>query len=701
MEKSIAWIDDVKMLAVYIGETEVLGEEKPVVFWQNNRLEGKIEKLASDDYAVLVFEEEIPLGYEMELQWGEHRFSVHPRGIVRTPWFDERYDATDEKLGAVYTETATTFSVWSPTAIRMTLHVNDNPYEMERKDNGVWERTLEGNWKNARYYYEVTTNGKNLTTNDPYAKSMTANSGFGIVLDSASTDPSHFRDYEKPAIDHAKDAIIYELHVRDATIFPDSGVENKGKFLGLSEKDTRTSSGHSTGLSYIKDLGCTHVQLLPVNDFARVDESKPDGGYNWGYDPLYYQVPEGSYALDATDPESRVREAKQMIKAFHEEDLSVILDVVYNHVFIQEESPFEKLVPGYYFRYHQVDILSNGTGTGNDIASERRMVRKFILDTIDYWLSEFRVDGFRFDLMGIMDVKTMLAIKERCERESAPVLLLGEGWELDTPLPPEQKATIFQSHQLKGISFFNDKFRDSIKGNLFEQTDVGFANGDGRYIELLPQLISGSCLPDHGEQSVTEPFQSVNYVECHDNHTLWDKLELSNEEQTREVRKSIHQIATGLTLLSQGIPFLHAGQEWFRTKQGDENSYISGDEINQLDWSQRVREAENIEWVKALIALRKKYHMFRLATVDEIKERLHILKTPDPVFGFTLFGDDEDLAIFVNPLQKSFQIHLPSPGRWEKLLSNHTGGMSPLCCIVGEQMHIEPYELTILKKPRV
>ncbi|GAE94258.1 pullulanase [Gracilibacillus boraciitolerans JCM 21714] len=402
----------------------------------------------------------------------------------------------------------------------MDLVLQKHRIKMSRKPNGgVWHTLAEGDWNNSPYHFAVTVNGEEVLVNDPYAKSMTANSEQSAVIDLNSTNPVGFRDVNYSKVSK-QDAIIYELHIRDATSSKHSGVKNKGKFLGLTEKNTRNAKGFSTGLSYISELGCTHVQLLPVQDFARVDELHPLESYNWGYDPLYYFVPEGSYSTNANHPYLRINECKEMIQAFHEENLSVILDVVYNHVFRYEHSAFEKLVPGYYFRHHQDGVPSNGSGTGNDIATERKMVRKFILECIDYWLTEYKVDGFRFDLMGLMDIETMQTIRERCLQEDRPILLLGEGWDLDTPLPPEQKATNAQSSQLLGISFFNDLFRDSMKGNLFEAENVGYANGNGYYLERIAQLVSGSCHHKFGK-IFSNPLQSINFVECHDNHTLW------------------------------------------------------------------------------------------------------------------------------------------------------------------------------------
>lgn len=699
MTNLTAWLDDVHHIIIDMEEDTLTENNNIKIKWDNQDCPAKLEYF--DNHAVLSFEEELPLEKELFVQWEENEIPLYPRNIVRSEWFGRKYDASEETLGADCTEESCHFAVWSPVAAAIRLHLNDTVYEMTRKENGVWETEVDGDWNGALYNYEVTLNGSTKKVNDPYAKSMTANSERGVVIRHSAVGPEGFHDYKKPAFHHAKDAIIYELHVRDATISEESGASHKGKFLGLTEKGTTTPNGFSTGLSYIKELGVTHVQILPINDFARVDELKPDDSYNWGYDPLYFHTPEGSYATDAADPFSRIRECKEMIRAFHQEGLSVILDVVYNHVFDFESSPFENLVPGYYFRFHPDGTLSNGTGTGNDIASERKMVRKFILDSIEYWLTEYRVDGFRFDLMGILDVETIHQIREYCDSTDQTILLLGEGWEMDTPIPADQKSTIFQSFRLNRVSFFNDLFRDSIKGSLFEVEELGYANGNGRYVERLPAIVSGSCLEHMGEKRVLKASQSVNFVEVHDNRTLWDRLLLTNPDATDEERKKMHQLATGLVFLSQGIPFLHAGQEWFRTKQGDENSYISGDEINQLDWKKREEENDNIQWIRTLIKLRKNFEHLRLRRPAEIRLRLHILITPEPVFGYTILGDKEDLVIYANPMNKSFKLDFPSHGRWTKLTSNYHGGITPISCLVGQEIEIQPYEIFVMTKPRV
>nr|WP_306798704.1 type I pullulanase [Oceanobacillus saliphilus] len=697
-------MDDVHVLTVIVENITDIPDytnEKPVLFWEDKKKYFSVtsQKKIDDCTFILEMEDVLPIGEELTLAWGKLKLPVFPRAIVRTEWFEEHFAATDIDLGAKCTTDSTIFTVWSPTATSLKLAMNSKMYALDKTENGVWRVEIEGDWHGYAYEYEVTINGVTERVNDPYAKSMLANSEKGVIVNFSNMDQADNAG-NRPTIRNLQDAIIYELHVRDASIQQESGILNRGKFLGLAEKGTATPNGFSTGLSYLKELGITHIQLLPINDFARVDELDPNKQYNWGYDPLYFQVPEGSYSILPEKPLARINEFKAMIQAFHREGLSVILDVVYNHVFIMEKSPFEKLVPGYYFRYHPNGQLSNGTGVGNDIATERKMARKFILDSVDLMIQEYQVDGFRFDLMGAIDMETMKQIQARCKEEETPIMLLGEGWELPTALPSAIKSTSFNSHLLPGIRFFNDYFRDSIKGNLFTEEDTGYINGEGRFLERMPKLMCGSALEEHGDPFVSDIIQTVNYVECHDNHTLWDRLQLTNKHTEEPVRKKMHQLATGIVLLSQGVPFLHAGQEWFRSKQGDENSYISGDQINQLDWNKREQETDNIAYIKALIALRKKYDVFRMTSKQEVRRRFHTIEAPHPVFGFTLLGDKDDFTIYINPTNSKFELHLPSSGKWNVAVTNNSSIREKGPEIIGEFTFIDPYELVVFQKTR-
>ncbi|MCE7791438.1 type I pullulanase [Salipaludibacillus sp. CUR1] len=703
MDRMTAWIEDRKCVELKgEGAGRSIHSGDAAVIKGKNILIPLYAHHVDVNRVILHSTEDLPLGTEMELECKEVIAPVYAGKVVRTKWFDDLFNASEEILGATYQPEYSTFRVWSPVAVEMSLNLNGISYSMNKKGNGVWEHTVAGNCEGVLYSFSAKVNGKVIEASDPYAKALTANSTSAVVADLGKTDPEHFRTYPKPELEHLQDSSIYEIHIRDATIHKESGAAAKGKYTGLAEPGTKTGNGYTTGLDYISELGVTHVQLLPVNDFARVDDYKPESGYNWGYDPLFYQVPEGSYCTAPANPYNRITELKELIKSFNLKGLSVIIDVVYNHVFIMEESPLEKLVPGYYFRYHLDGSLSNGTGVGNDLATERNMVKKLILDTVDFWLSEYRIDGFRFDLMGAMDIDTMKEISRRCKEENRPIMLLGEGWELPTALERTRKATNFQSGLIPDVRFFNDLFRDSLKGSLFDFDDYGYINGKGRFIERLSHLVKGSCMSGEGHPPfVQDVTQTVNYVECHDNHTLWDRLLITNSHENELDRMEMHKLATGLTVLSQGIPFLHAGQEWFRSKNGDGNSYISGDLVNHLDWMERELNNEHIQYVRDLLTIRNKYPVFRIRSAPEITRRLHVLATPAPVFGYTLLGKEYDFCVFVNPTKKRYQLKLPSPGSWEILLSSKGKDFRSHTIIKGEFTEVEPYELIVTKKSRL
>ncbi|HWO96354.1 MAG TPA: type I pullulanase, partial [Bacillus sp. (in: firmicutes)] len=560
--------------------------------------------------------------------------------VIRTDEFDSMFHYTGNDLGVTCTPEKSIFKVWAPTATKARVKTinpetgKEKMMEMSRKPKGVWSCSVMGNIEGHYYAFIVYVNGVWREANDPYAKAMTANSRYGVVVDLRKTDVAASA---RPPMQHETDAIIYEMHIRDFSIHPNSGINQKGKYMGLTEKGTRGSKGQVTGLDYLKDLGITHVELLPVNDFGGVDELHPEKGYNWGYNPLYFQVPEGSYASNPHDPYTRIRELKQAVNSFHENGLRVILDVVFNHVFIREESSFEQLVPGYFFRHDQHGMPSNGTGVGNDFASERAMARKFIVDSVLFWLKEYNVDGFRFDLMGILDVETMKEIRIQLDAIDPSIIILGEGWDLNTPLAPDRKATIQNAVSMPRIAHFNDRFRDCIKGSTFNLYDRGFALGHTHRKGDVKQSIAGSISLTKGEKGLfCHPNQTINYVESHDNHTLWDKLCKCNDFEDEKILRKRQRLATVMVLLSQGIPFLHSGQEFYRTKQGVENSYQSPDYINQLDWDRQYAFKDDIEYIKGIISIRKYHGAFRFSNAPSIRRHLSFLDTNDHLVVYQL-----------------------------------------------------------------
>lgn len=625
-------------------------------------------------------------GGETDLQIG---------AVIRTQGFDEEY-YYDGPLGILYSPERTIFLLWAPTATRCRLKLRQPNTEvpvlkeMTRGDRGVWVATVEGDLDGYEYTYCVCVNLIWNEAVDPYAVAVTANGEKGVIVDLHQT-PTVIKP--RTGFNSATDAIIYEVHVRDLTIHPNSGVEKKGLYQGAAEWGTTNSHGFPTALSYMKELGITHIELLPVNDFVGVDELGDKEDYNWGYNPLHYNVPEGSYATNPSDPYSRIIELKQLINAIHQSGMRVILDVVYNHVYKREDSPFEKIVPGYYFRHDENGMPSNGTGVGNDLASEHAMVRKFILDSVLFWKKEYGVDGFRFDLMGILDVTTMNAVRKALTMIDPSALLIGEGWDLNTPIQLEEKASIRNERKLPGIGQFNDYFRDSVKGNTFNLHDKGYVLGNERYYDAVKQILAGSIgLKEKG--LFHEPVQAVNYIECHDNHTFWDKLSICEGEESVDIRKKQHRLATAIVLFAQGIPFLHAGQEFFRTKKGVGNSYRSPNDINQLDWDQAYAEMEHIDFVKGLISVRKSHQAFRFSRAEQIRQHASFLPVPKPVIAYYLddvsrYGPWHALLVLINPLRTEVVVNIPNR-EWSVLVDEHRAQATPLRVIHGDTVVIPP-----------
>ncbi|MFI2858328.1 type I pullulanase [Paenibacillus sp. JSM ZJ436] len=598
--------------------------------------------------------------------------------------FDEAYNYDGDDLGCRYTSEVSHFRLWAPTASEAVLLIYDDwdaqttvRHTMIRKEQGTWTAEVPKDLNGKYYTYLVHIGDQWNEAADPYAKALGVNGDRAAILDLSSTNPAGWNS-EKPPLEHPLDSIIYEVHVRDFSIDAQSGITHKGKFLGLIEQGTKGPEGISTGLDYIRALGVTHVELLPVYDFATesVDETRlNEPQYNWGYDPKNYNAPEGSYATDPYNPAVRITEMKQMVQGLHDAGLRVVMDVVYNHVYDGYLVNFTKLVPGYYLRYKPDGSLSNGSGCGNDCATERPMMRKFIVQSILHWVKEYHIDGFRFDLMGLMDIDTMNEIRQALDRIDPSILTIGEGWVMDTELPEKRRANQQHADRLPRIGQFNDDFRDSVKGDIFIHEKQGFINGSASFQDHVKSGIVGGI---HYDASITsfaqEPEQNVNYAECHDNHTLWDKIQLSASQESEDVQRAMHRLASSMILTSQGIPFLHAGQEFYRTKHGVENSYKSSDQVNRMDWGRAAAYQADIKQLNRLIALRKEHAGFRLRTASEIRKRLLFLEAPYQSVAYRILPPDrgtneQELLVlhYAGQQQVSFQLPEPEGGDWEVL----------------------------------
>lgn len=561
-----------------------------------------------------------------------------------------------DDLGVTYTKKATKIRVWAPTASEVELRIYRQSTggsairidQFEKVENGTWLITLNSDVKG--YYYTIRVKDGDWLNETPGvdARAVGINGHRGLFFDPEETNPQGWSSDERVSCEHATDAVIYELSVRDFSIAPSSGMKNKGKFLAFTENGTLSPEGLKTGIDHIKELGVTHVHLLPVFDFLTVNEHAPDDSYNWGYDPQNFNTPEGSYSSNPNTI-SRILEFKMLVQALHQAKIGVILDVVYNHTAYTRRSNFNQTVPGYYYRQKTNGTFSNASGCGNEVATERGMVRKYIIDSLYYWATEFHLDGFRFDLMGIYDLETMNQIRIKLDTISKSLLLYGEGWTADkSPLPETWRAVKTNITRIYRISAFNDDFRDAIKGDNFDAKSKGFINGQTIHEENVkfgitaacfhPQIVYGYVDRSKSPWAI-EPWQSVNYASCHDNYTLYDKIVLSCPEATDDEIKRMVMLGGALVLTSQGIPFLHAGVEMARTKLGDHNSYKSDDRINQIEWSRKSTYKEVFDYYKALILLRKKHPAFRIPTANQMRNHLFFSSDYQPgVVSYTLIN---------------------------------------------------------------
>ena len=548
------------------------------------------------------------------------------------------YPKTNKKLGALYTRTETTFHVWAPTQTKISVAIYESAkslsrtlYSMTKANDGVFSAVVAGDLHNRFYTYIV--DGDTEVT-DPYCISTAANSVRSAIVDLERTHPEDWLNHTIPKGNNGCDAILYEVHVADFSAHSSSGMTHKGKFLAFSENDTKIGN-HSTGLDHIIDLGVTHVHMMPVYDYLTVDEEvENDANYNWGYDPEHYNALEGSYATKPNDPSNRIYEFKKAVMALHEKGIKVVLDVVYNHTYRTEHSNFNVLVPKYYHRTTEEGYFSNGSGCGNEFASETPMGRKFIIDSLLYWATEFRIDGFRFDLMALIDKDTIdLALKE-LRKINPEMLFYGEPW-MGGASTLDEKSRVYKGAQcLKGYALFNDDFRDAIKGDN-DGTGKGFIHGNKDMKHKLHTGLLGSIAYDAKYIGFTaQPCESINYFNSHDNLILQDKLLKTTPGATDDELLKQTKLSFDLLFMAQGVPFFHAGNEFMRDKKGHHNTYNAPLSINAIDWNNKTKHYALYQYVKDLIRLRKSYPSFRIKSATDIKERVHFIEDNDFIEAF-------------------------------------------------------------------
>ncbi len=616
------------------------------------------------------------------------------------------YDGDD--LGVTYSQEQTKFRLWAPTATKVKLLIYDDDHsptyerivKMEKNRNGTWLFIFAGDLAGKYYKYRVYIDDYVNETVGPYARAVGENSERGLILDMSLTNPWGWEYDRRVELEHRVDAVIYELHVRDFSISPYSGIKEKGKFLGFTERETTNPTGLRTGVSHLQELGITHVHLLPVFDFGSVDD-RDDNQYNWGYDPHLYNVPEGSYATNPSD-DSRIGEFKELVKVLHDCNIGVVMDVVYNHTF-KCNSPFNLVVPDYYYRFNHRGDYSNGSGCGNEIASERPMVRKFIIHSVKYWAEEYHIDGFRFDLMALLDRQTIEQIVRVLHDIDPSILIYGEPWiGGDSPLPPGQRMKKGAQQGLK-MGLFNDHFRNAIKGDN-DGSVRGFISGDySRALAIKKGVVGGIRYNDKIENFTSGPGESVNYVSSHDDLTLWDKLQRSNKEDGEDIKIRMDRLAQAIIFTSQGIAFMAGGEEFLRTKFGEHNSYNAGDEINQIKWERKNTYFYTFKYYQGLIRLRLNHPAFRMFNSEQICNYLKFIETPSDTVGFTLhdYANDDswrEIVVFYNPRREKLMFNLPGIGKWNVVVNDSEAGITSLFTFTGNHIKVSPISAMVLYK---
>lgn len=610
--------------------------------------------------------------------------------------------------------------LWAPTAKSVGVALFDDPTNtafsltpMTCDSDGVWSTTIAGNLDGKYYLYSIALPGLKggqptvVQVNDPYARGCSANTGRTLIYDPVKTNPQGWEHDEFVQLKNNADAILYEVQVRDFSIHPDSGISHRGKYLGLVETGTKTPTGEKSGFDHLVELGITHVHLLPVNDFAGGDERQQPGEctwYNWGYDPVLFSTPEGSYASDP-DGTARQKEFKRMVQTFHQHHIGVVLDVVFNHtasVGFQPFSIFDKVFPGYYYRTNATGQYANGTGCGNEVASERPMARKFIVDCVKYWLTEYHVDGFRFDLMGILDRDTMREVYREAKRINPNAIIYGEGWDMEKVLPPEKMMTQANLSGT-GIAAFNDGIRDNIKGDAGAAAVRGFVQGAGPPYggrDRFHLNIKGQSTGKGGEGiAVFSPNETINYVSAHDDLCLWDKLQTSAADVPDSLRIRMDQLAAGIMLTAQGVPFIHAGDEFLRSKNLVSNSYKDNDpRVNPINWSLKSKHKEVFNFYRGMIQLRKSHSAFRMTEKTAVDQALEFTtKVPDNVVAYVIRdhanGDPwRNILVIYNGSAQGRDLNVT--GDWMVVANGQRAGVETLET-ARDQVHVEPFSLVV------
>lgn len=623
------------------------------------------------------------------------------------------HSAVAQTLGGVeYSPKATTFHITtSPDVKKVNVLLSDtdsdSPTEqltkqMKRVGAGKWELTVKSDLKGKYYLFSVYNSAQPDNTPGIFAKAVGVNGKRGAIVDLRDTDPEGWADDVRPALSNPCDLVIYEMHHRDFSVDLSSGLKNKGKYLALTEPKA---------IEHLQRLGVNAVHILPSFDYASVDESKPDvPQYNWGYDPLNYNVPEGSYSTDAATPTTRIREFKQMVQALHRAGIRVILDVVYNHTFDINGSNFQKTYPEYFYRKTAEGKYSDGSGCGNETASEKPLMREFMKESVEYWIKEYHIDGFRFDLMGVHDIETMNEIRAMVDQIDPSIYIYGEGWSAGSCAYPQEKLAMkANTKQLNGIGAFCDDMRDALRGPFSDDHKGGFLIGEPDEEESIKFGIVGAIA--HPQIDMTkvnysreawtnEPSQMVAYVSCHDDMCLTDRLRATVPYITDDELIRLDLLAQTAVLTSQGVPFILSGEEMLRDKKSVHNSFRSPDSINRLDWNNLKRYPQVFDYYAGLIALRKAHPAFRMGKAEEVRKHLEFVDAPKGVVAFRLKDNADgdawrNIYVVLNS-QKTPQNVKVAEGSYTTVVANGKVNADGLGLISGSTLTVAPQSALIV-----
>ena len=623
------------------------------------------------------------------------------------------YEGND--LGAVYSKDQTSFRIWAPTAesVSICFYANgdggeaDEVVEMEKSEGGTWLYVKNGDLHKLYYTYKVTVDGVTRESNDPYAKAAGVNGKRSMVVDLEKTNPEGFAEDKGPEVKKWTDIIVYETSILDTTSDESCGAKYPGKYIGLTETGLKTKEGVPTGLDHILDTGVTHVQIMPTYDFGSIDESKPElPQYNWGYDPINYNLPEGSFSTDPFHGEVRIKEFKQMVQCFHEHGLGVIMDVVYNHTYDIDNNCFQKCVPDYYYRITEDGEYSDASACGNEVASDHPMCSKFIIDSLKYWVSEYHIDGFRFDLMGVLDIETMNKAAVELKKINPNIVIYGEGWTGGpSTIPDKERALKCNVPALVDVGAFSDDIRDTIRGHVFYEEEVGYISGrQGMENDIRYSVVGATRHPevDYEEYDYSDgpwaknPVDIVNYVSCHDNLTLWDKISVSCPDASEEEKLAMNRLATSMVFTAQGIPFFLSGEEFARTKpiegtdQVSENSYNMPFYTNNMRYDRLVEYMDLYNYYKGVIAFRKAHEGLRFATAEEVREHVHFIDDlPKNVVAFTVKTEEETIFVVYNSNREAVKVMLPESANWEICIDNDKASVEALRTLTEKDGSVE------------